>query len=158
MNTFQTFYTDNKERLFGYLLRKTGNTQLAADVMQESFTRCLERYSDREYNRSLLFTISRNLLYDQARKNRHETPYEDEQHGVDIDQENIYQVREESKLVLAALQQLDDEEQDILALVVSSGLSYREIAAMTGNSEANIKVKVHRSRLKLRKILKQERS
>ena len=158
VNTFRNFYTDNKERLFGYLLRKTGNYHLAADVMQESFTRYLERYADREQSRSLLFTISRNLLYDHARKHRFDSPYEDEQHGTQGDQENIYQVREESRLVLAALQQLDEEEQDILALVVSSGLSYREIAEMTGNSEANIKVKVHRSRLKLRKILKQERS
>jgi len=153
VKTFQKFYTENKERLFGYLLRKTGNYHLAADVMQESFTRYLERYRDRERSPSLLFTISRNLLYDHARKNRHDTPFEDEQHGVDGNQENLYQVREESRQVLSALQQLDDEEQDILALVVSSGLSYREIAEMTGNSEANIKVKVHRSRLKLKKIL-----
>lgn len=153
MKTFQKFYTENKERLFGYLLRKTGNYHLAADVMQESFTRYLERYKDREQSPSLLFTISRNLLYDHARKNRYDTPFEDEQHGTDGDQENLYQIREESRLVLAALQQLDEEEQDILALVVSSGLSYREIAEMTGNSEANIKVKVHRSRLKLKKIL-----
>lgn len=52
-----------------------------------------------------------------------------------------------------ALQQLDDEEKDILVLAVSSGLSYRKIAEMTGNREANIKVKIHRTRLKLKQIL-----
>ena len=155
VNTFRKFYKENKDRLFGYLLRKSGNYPLSADIMQESFTRYLERYSDRELSPSLLFTISRNLLYDHGRKNRHETLYEEDRHGVDIDQENIYHVREESKRVLAALQQLNDEEQDILALTVSSGLSYREIAEMTGNSEANIKVNIHRSRVKLKKILQQ---
>lgn len=156
MNTFRTFYIENKERLFGYLLRKTGNYTLAADIMQESFTRYLERYKDREQSPALLFTIGRNLLYDHGRKNRFDTVYEDKQHGIDIDQENAYHVKEEYKRVLCALQQLDNEERDILALVVSSGLSYREIGDMTGNSEANIKVKIHRSRVKLKRILQQD--
>ena len=156
MNTFQKFYQHNKERLYGYLLRKSGNPHLAADIMQESFTRYLERYKNREASQALLFTISRNLLYDHGRKKRKETPYEEERHRVDIDQERMYHVREESRRVLIALQQLNEEEKDILALAVSSGLSYQEIAEITGNSEANIKVKIHRSRLKLKKILKRE--
>ena len=156
VNTFRKFYTENKERLFGYLLRKTGNYPLAADIMQESFTRYLERYKDREQSPALLFTISRNLLCDHARKNHHDTSYEEEQHGSEFDQENAYSIKEEYKRVLRAIQQLDDEAQDILALTVSSGLSYREIADMTGNSEANIKVKIHRSRVKLKKILQQD--
>lgn len=157
MNTFQKFYIENKERLFGYLLRKTGNNHLAADIMQESFTRYLERYKDREQSPALLFTISRNLLYDHARKNRSDSSYNDDEHGIDINQENAYSIREEYKQVLAAMQQLNEEEQDILALTVSSGLSYREIAVMTGNSESNIKVKIHRSRVKLKKILHQDK-
>jgi RNA polymerase sigma-70 factor (ECF subfamily) len=40
-----------------------------------------------------------------------------------------------------------------LALAVSGVLSYRKIASIAGISEANVKVKVHRARLKLKKIL-----
>jgi RNA polymerase sigma-70 factor (ECF subfamily) len=155
VTTFQQFYTAHKERLFGYLLRKTGNYSLAADIMQESFTRCLERYRDREQTPALLFTIARNLLFDHSRKNRFDTPYEEEQHGLAVDRENEYFIKEEYRRVLQAMQRLGEEEQDIMALVVSSGLTYREIADITGNSEANIKVKIHRSRLKLKKIMRQ---
>ncbi|MBN4058763.1 hypothetical protein JYT18_00875 [Desulfocapsa sp. AH-315-J15] len=42
----------------------------------------------------------------------------------------------------------------MLSLVVSQDLSYKQIAEMTGTSEANIKVKIHRSRLKLKEILR----
>jgi len=133
-------------------MRKTGSGHLAADIMQETFTRYLERYADRE-SVSLLFTISRNLLHDLARTARNDTPYDEERHGAQQDQEHLYQVREESRRVLAAMERLDEEERDILSLVVSSGMSYREIGALTGNSEANIKVKVHRARCKLKKIL-----
>jgi RNA polymerase sigma-70 factor (ECF subfamily) len=62
-------------------------------------------------------------------------------------------VREEYRRVLAAIQQLDEDERDILALAVSSDMSYQEISSLTGFSEANVKVKVHRARIKLRKII-----
>ena len=52
-----------------------------------------------------------------------------------------------------ALQKLDDDERDILSLILSSDLSYREIATIAGISEANVKVKVHRARIKLKKML-----
>jgi len=154
VNSFRDFYNDNRDRLFGYLLRRTGDYHLAADLSQESFTKYLERYSKQEPSVSLLFTIGRNLLYDNGRRQRPTIPYEEEQHRGGTDEESAFLVREESRRVLKAMQQLDPGETDILSLVVSSGLSYREIAEMTGTSEANIKVKIHRSRLKLRKILR----
>ncbi|MDP4726083.1 MAG: sigma-70 family RNA polymerase sigma factor, partial [Desulfobacterales bacterium] len=67
-------------------------------------------------------------------------------------QEENYLVRDECRRVLSALQKLERDERDVLTLVVSSGLSYREIAGVTGLSEANVKVRVHRARLKLKKI------
>ena len=154
VKSFKDFYNNNKDRLFGYLLRRTGDYHLAADISQETFTRYLERYRTREHSVSLLFTISRNLLYDNGRKQRSTIPFEEDKHKGSIDEESAFIVREESRHVLKALQQLDPEETDILSLAVSSGLSYREIAEVTGTSEANIKVKIHRSRLKLKKILR----
>jgi DNA-directed RNA polymerase specialized sigma24 family protein len=41
-------------------------------------------------------------------------------------------------------------------MVVSRDLSYQEIAAINGMSVSNVKVKVHRARLKLRKIFEGE--
>ncbi len=156
MKPFRKFYIENKEKFFGYLLRQTGNYHLSSDIMQESFTRCLERYADREESSALLYTIGRNLLYDHSRKSRGDASYDDELHGSGIDQEETYGIKEEYQRVLRAMQKLDDEERDILSLVVSSGLTYREIAKITGNSEGNIKVKIHRSRTKLKTILRQE--
>ena len=49
--------------------------------------------------------------------------------------------------------ELAPEERDALSLAVSSDLSYREIAQITGTSEGNVKVRVHRARIKLRKMM-----
>jgi len=48
---------------------------------------------------------------------------------------------------------LTDEDREILAQV-ASGLPYRQIGEILGLSEANIKVRVHRARVKLREIIK----
>jgi RNA polymerase sigma-70 factor (ECF subfamily) len=51
------------------------------------------------------------------------------------------------------MQTLKTDERDILALTVSSQLSYREISSIVGISESNVKVKVHRARAKLRQFI-----
>ena len=63
-------------------------------------------------------------------------------------------VREDYRLVLEAMQKLAPEERNVLSLVVSGDLSYREIARITGTSEGNVKVRVHRARVKLREMMK----
>lgn len=153
MNTFREFYNDNKDRFFGYLLRRSGDHFLAADTLQESFTKYLERYGKGELSVSLLFTIGRNLLNDNSRRQRPSIPFNEDEHRSEGDEESAFLVREESRRVLDALQQLDPDEIEVLSLAVNSGFSYKKIAEHTGTSESNIKVKIHRSRLKLKKIL-----
>jgi RNA polymerase sigma-70 factor, ECF subfamily len=157
VKTFERFYTEYRERLFGYLLRKTANYQLAADILQESFTRYLERYRDRGANPGLLFTIGRNIFYDLARKNRVEREHQEQGVRSEPDEESLYLVKEEYRRILLALQTLSEEERDLLALASGGDLSYREIAEISGQSESNIKVRIHRCRCKLKKQLAGEK-
>jgi RNA polymerase sigma-70 factor (ECF subfamily) len=62
-------------------------------------------------------------------------------------------IKQEYRQVIGAMQKLEKNERDILALAISDGLSYRDIAAIVDISVENVKVKVHRTRLKLKKIL-----
>ncbi len=64
-------------------------------------------------------------------------------------------VRSEYRRVLSAMQSLDEDEREILALAAGEDLTYREIASLVGISEVSVKVKVHRARLKLREKLKE---
>ena len=150
---FRAFYNQHKDMFFAYLMRSTGDYYLAGDIMQESFTRCLERYGKDSQNTALLYTIGRNLIYDNARKQKRNTQLQPDENSLVDDHEHYLMVREEYRQVLAAMQTLEADERDILALAVSSQMSYREISSIAGISEANVKVKVHRARTKLRKII-----
>ena len=139
--------------LFAYLMRRTGDYYLSSDIMQESFTRYLGNYGDRSESASLLFKIARNALLDDQRKRNRTTILEDDTEDKVGNPENHMMVRDEYRRVLLAMQQLGEEERDTLALVISSDMSYREIAEITRTSEQNVKVRVHRARVKLRKIV-----
>ena len=154
MGNFRSFYQKHRDRLFAYLMRRTGDYNLAGDILQESFTRYLEKYGDTWQNPALLFTIARNALVDGHRKQGRESPLFDEPEVALPNPETQVMVREEYRRVLAAMQKLAPEERDVLSLVVSSDLSYREIAHITGTSEGNVKIRVHRARVKLREMMK----
>jgi RNA polymerase sigma-70 factor (ECF subfamily) len=150
---FKSFYNKYREMLFAYLMRRTGDYYLSSDIMQESFTRYLRSYGQRPDSASLLFRIARNALFDDQRKRNRTTPLqEDTEYRTDNPEKRIM-VRDEYRRVLLAMQQLGEEERDTLALVVSADMSYRDIAEITGTSEQNVKVRVHRARVKLKKIM-----
>jgi len=153
VKTYKTFYLENKDKLFAYLIRLTGDYQLSIDAMQESFTRLLSCYGPHEQSVALLFKIARNAAIDDTRKSQRLRCTEDSQQCDGCNPENMVLVRETYRKVLAAMQQLEKMERDILSLVVSSELSYQDIADIVGISSANVRVKVHRARMKLKKNL-----
>ena len=134
-------------------MRSSGDYYLSGDILQESFTRYLEKYGDERLNPALLYTIAHNALVDGYRKMGRDTALSELQEPSGHNPETHMMVREDYRQVLAAMQELNQEERNILSLVVSSDLSYREIARIAGTSEANVKVRVHRARVKLKKMM-----
>jgi RNA polymerase sigma-70 factor (ECF subfamily) len=153
VNTFKDFYSRQRRKFLSYLIRRAGDYHLACDIMQESFTRLYENYTAENFTPQLLYTIGRNLALDALRKLKN-TPLSLEDNDRPVEgHEHDVMVRDEYRRVLAAMRHLEDDERDLLALVVSSGMPYRELAKITGLSEANVKVKIHRARKSLRSFL-----
>jgi RNA polymerase sigma-70 factor (ECF subfamily) len=156
MDNFSEFYRRYRSSLLNYLVRMTGDVPLAMDIVQESFVRCLDRYGPHQSNRLLLFKIARNAMIDATRRQNRYTEYTEIEKPNESDPEQHFQIRERYRSVLAGMRQLDKTEREILSMAVSRNLSYHEIGQITGLSEGNVRVKVHRARLKLRQILQQE--
>jgi len=154
MEDFETFYKKQQGKLFSYLMRMTGDYHLSMDIMQESFTRYLKKYAKDTRNTSLLYSIAHNYFLDHKRKDKRTYSLEQDQEDRSYNQEDNLQIKQEYRQVLEAMKKLENDEREILALVLAGDLSYKEIASIVGTNEGNVKVKVHRARVKLRQILK----
>lgn len=153
MNDCGGFYIKNKDRLFGYLLRMTGDYHLACDLVQESFTRYLGRYGNKGDSRPLLYTIARNAAVDAIRGQKADGSDADDQEDPGNNPEQQVMAHEAFERMLAAIGKLAPPDRELISLVATADLTYREIAGVLNMSEANVKVKVHRARTKLREIM-----
>ena len=131
----------------------TGETQLALDLVQESFVRYLDRYSGRNPNKSLLYTIARNAAIDALRKQKvYQTGlFDQEDTGCNPEQQVVN--REAFDRTLKAIMKLSPPDREMISLAATADLTYREIARVLNISEVNVKVRIHRSRMKLKAIL-----
>jgi RNA polymerase sigma-70 factor (ECF subfamily) len=155
MGDMEAFYRAGKDRLFGFLVRMTANHDLSADIMQESFVRYIEHYGSGACQYPLLYRIARNTLNDHYRRTNRFTCLNDGIEDNCATPEQTVEMRDAFQQVLKALQKLKPDEREILSLATGDGnLSYQQIGEITGNSEANVKVRIHRARRKLRDILK----
>lgn len=155
MGDFGSFYLRHRGEIFHYLLRMTGDHALSEDLLQESFARFLDRYGKADPALALLYTIARNALIDHWKKKKPGTFAGVADRAGGANPEERFIAREEAQILLRALGALPEEERDLLSLAVTGNLSYREIAGMSGLSEGNVKVKIHRARRKLRELLKE---
>jgi len=148
------FYKEYKDKLFSYLMFKSGDFELSKEVVQESFTRHYQHYGRTSViSPSLLFTIARNALTDHFRYQKRSYNTVHPTHpAVMVDGEQRHIIKEECEEVIKAVKQLPEIDREILIMAVG-GMPYREIAETLQLSEASIKVKVHRARAKLRLIL-----
>ncbi|HUE96909.1 MAG TPA: RNA polymerase sigma factor, partial [Longimicrobiaceae bacterium] len=69
----EKLFADNYEGLFRYLIRLTGDADLAADVAQETFVRLIEKKPDNTGIRAWLYRVATNLVRDHSRVRRRRT-------------------------------------------------------------------------------------
>lgn len=154
MQSQTSIFEQHKAGIFSYLMRMSGNYELSRDILQDTFARFLEHYSNRPAPASLLFTIARNAMVDHWRKSRNHSPFDEEQHhDHQPTAEHGILIKESYRKMLDALKTLPEDEREVLSLAVSGELPYSEIAMIMNLTEANVKVKVHRARKRLREII-----
>lgn len=152
---YRKFYSEYKNKLFSYLVYKSGDAEVSRDIMQESFTRHFQHYGQEAViSPSLLFTIARNALVDYQR-NQGRFLRTDQPVPHEAGEEEAFIVREEVGQVREALNRLPEQDREMLNLAVGD-VPYKEIAAIFDLSVANVKVRIHRARTRLRQMLNRE--
>ena len=158
---FAELYGRYARDVYRFALFLCADQALAEDVTAETFARALGSRQPIRVDtvKAYLLAIARNLCRDSAGSSKRFLPLPD---GV-VDRVDPAPLpdaaagdRQQLAAVLAAVQRLPDAERQALVLAVDGDLGYRTIAAILGCSEAAVKVRVHRARLRLRSLLGEE--
>lgn len=145
---FVAFYEQTARRLRSYLRRTTGDTVLADDLLQESYTRLLGSgfvTDDDDHRRNYLYRIASNLVRDHYRRQR---PTDPEPPDPAIDASHGRQVELRAD-VGAALAGLKPRDRQMLWLAYVEGSNHREIASALGLRAASVKSMLSRARSRL---------
>jgi RNA polymerase sigma-70 factor (ECF subfamily) len=146
-----------------YISHRVGNHALAEDLTSETFLRALRRigtftWQGRDFG-AWLVTIARNLIADHFKSSRHKLEHSTSdlvEAGVDGSSEgpeNEVLNGITNAVLLAAVRELGQEQQDCIVLRFLQGLSVAETAAILGKNEGAVKALQYRAVKALGRLL-----
>ena len=144
-------YGERSQDLFAFAYRLTGSVRLSEDVVHESVLRILDGRCRLDMARGdlalLLFGVVRNVAREQRRRGHRESAeHTARDHGE-------YTPPEHALAVRSALDALSDSDREVVILSAYHGYTPREIATVLGTSSLVIRVRLHRARTRLKRIL-----
>ncbi len=159
---FGGLYEAYYDKIYRYVMFKTGDSLEAEDLTEEVFLRMLESIGSFKWQgypfTSWLFRIAHNLVIDYYRKSgrQKKTSLDDAMRvvgtdGVDIDRK--LDVELSIKEVKEAMGGLTRLQQEVLSLRFAGGLSVAETAEAMGKKENAVKALQHAAIKKLRTLL-----
>lgn len=144
-------YGERSQDLFAFAYRLTGSERLAEDVVHESVLRILDGRCRLDVARGdlalLLFGVVRNVARELRRRTSREVTEETSPARVE------YTPPEHGLAVRSALDALSDADREVIILSAYHGCTPREIGAVLGTSSVVIRVRLHRARTRLKRIL-----
>jgi RNA polymerase sigma-70 factor, ECF subfamily len=146
---FESLYQEELPRIYNFFRFRVGDGPLAEDLTSETFEKAWRHRA--RYRHDLgafstwVFTIARRVAVDHYRTQKVETSLDDLIHlAADSNTEEAVQQETDFARLLHLLHRLKDQEQELVALKYGAGLTNRAIAGLTGLSESNVGVILHR--------------
>jgi RNA polymerase sigma-70 factor (ECF subfamily) len=149
----------HKRKVFAIVARFVRNNYELDDVCQDIFVKVyqnLRRYRGDAPFEHWVSKIAVNACYDALRKQRRrerEVPLEDVTFWLQDPACEEVRSDEAAKVLRRALAELRPEDRLVVTLLSLEERSIREVSALTGWSEAKVKVRAFRARKELRRIL-----
>jgi RNA polymerase sigma-70 factor, ECF subfamily len=147
LSQFTPLYERYVSRIYAYCLRRVDDPQEAEDLTSQVFTRALTAIES--YRGGLvaawLFRIAHNIVVDYLRSRYPQVPIEE----LDLEDDSVAPIErlmqdEDYQVLQKLVSTLPDDQQDLLALKMASGLTTEEIARIVGKSPGAVRVNLHR--------------
>lgn len=142
-------FSRHRGSVFNYSIRFTKDEELAHDAVQEAFLRMqlsLDGLKNGMVLRVWLLGIARNFIFNSLRKHRMAQPITDEPLSEDASPFESLVREEEVRTVQSLIASLNESLREVIILREYEGLSYQEIAQITGLSLENVKIRIYRAR------------
>lgn len=152
----EQLYQEHKDHIYNFLARMANDPDLALDVTQQTFVKAL---SDKNFYKidkpkAYLFTIARNTLFNEFKKKKATSLDAIEENdgfeAVDPD-ENMHETAEIKDIQLKvekSISRMPAKTKELMILRYTEDLSIKEISHITGRTLSDIKVNLHRARIK----------
>jgi RNA polymerase sigma-70 factor (ECF subfamily) len=155
-DAFLQAYDTLSDAIFRHCYYRCYDREKAQELMQECFMKTWERIAagDEILNlKAFLYRVAGNLVIDHSRRKKADSlEAMAESSGFDPVGSGAAEIETaaESRLALALLDRLDDRHRQAVTLRYVEGLSPREIAEITGETENAVSVRIHRGLAQLR--------
>ncbi|MFT3825873.1 MAG: RNA polymerase sigma factor [Chitinophagaceae bacterium] len=142
-------YADN---VFRFIVKNLKHEEDARDVVQTAFEKMWINRADIDNARckSYLFTVAYNQMIDHLRKAKRVSLRDEFREEARILDRPVHNTR---KVLEEALSRLSETQRSLVLLKDYEGYSYEEIGQITGLSESQVKVYLHRARVQLKNYL-----
>jgi RNA polymerase sigma-70 factor (ECF subfamily) len=153
---FENLYREQMPRIYNFFRYRFGNNALAEDLTATTFEKAWRKRHQYRHDLSAfttwLFTIAQRVAIDHYHRPQREVALDD---ALDLaapgNPEETLQKQNDIQQLNALLAQLSDRERALVALKYGAGLTNRAIAELSGLSESNVAVILHRTLKTLRK-------
>ena len=166
---FDALLLRHKTNLFGYIIQRVKDRDLADDIFQETFVKAITTIRQGRYNEEGKFSawicrIARNLIVDYFRQEKTEASVSTDDGTVDIlnrkeladetveDAIIDLQIEEDVRRLVG---QLPQEQRRVLEMRYYEGLSFKEIAEQTGVSINTARGRMRYAILNMRRIARE---
>jgi RNA polymerase sigma-70 factor (ECF subfamily) len=158
---FLKVYKENADAIFRFCYLRLSDREIARDVAQDTFMKVWQHaYKGEKIDnlRAFMFMTARNLIIDNYRKKKASSLDALMEEGFDVGVEISESVVDafDGERAMALLGTIPEKYRDAIYLQYVEGLSVKEIAEITGETENNISVRIHRGLQKLRSILREQ--
>jgi RNA polymerase sigma factor (sigma-70 family) len=151
----ERLFDEHYQSLYRFLLRFSGDADVAADAVQEAFLRLVERPPpDAQFGRAWLFKVATNVVLEAARTRSRRTrllaasPARAPLADPPPSPSDLVEADEQRRMVIEALAALSDKERTAL-LMREEGFSHREIAEAVGTTTGSVGTLVARALARL---------
>ena len=151
---FHSLFERHSQDVYRFALYLSGDPSLAEEITQETFVRAWVMPGEVRGGtvKAYLLTIARNLYRAERKRAARQVALDGTLPDPKPGPEAVAGGRLELDAVFEALQTLPEADRAALLMHAQDGLPYAAIASALGLSIAAVKVRVHRARIKLRRL------